>query len=173
MSEQQGGETVVGDPRCVLATMVVGVFGVGGGGAMCSSLYLYLSSISLSRSIYLTAFLFLNLSTQPKGKAKAKNALQRAAAAAAKSSGKDKGAAAAGKQGAGTDGSPAAKDGESKDSPASLRSLGVSFKRQHVGMRYRRFKGTVQEFLEKYIQHSLGFVLFVPSFCSLHRFVEI
>lgn len=43
---------------------------------------------------------------------------------------------------------------------ASLKHLGVSYKRQHVGPRFRKFPGTVQDFLEARIQHGLGDRLF-------------
>jgi ATP-binding cassette subfamily E protein 1 len=42
----------------------------------------------------------------------------------------------------------------------SLKHLGVSYKRQHVGPRFRKFPGTVQDFLEARIQHGLGDRLF-------------
>mmetsp|Transcript_9299 Transcript_9299/g.27840 ORF Transcript_9299/g.27840 Transcript_9299/m.27840 type:complete len:682 (+) Transcript_9299:183-2228(+) len=43
---------------------------------------------------------------------------------------------------------------------SSLKHLGVSYKRQHVGPRFRKFQGTVQDFLEARIQHGLGDRLF-------------
>jgi ATP-binding cassette subfamily E protein 1 len=43
---------------------------------------------------------------------------------------------------------------------SSLKHLGVSYKRQHVGPRFRKFSGTVQDFLEARIQHGLGDRLF-------------
>ena len=51
----------------------------------------------------------------------------------------------------------------STDGPAkqhSLKHLGVAYKRQHVGPRFRKFPGTVQDFLEARIQHGLGDRLF-------------
>jgi len=42
----------------------------------------------------------------------------------------------------------------------SFKHLGVSYKRQHVGPRFRKFPGTVQDFLEARIQHGLGDRLF-------------
>jgi ATP-binding cassette subfamily E protein 1 len=43
---------------------------------------------------------------------------------------------------------------------SSLKHLGVSYKRQHIGPRFRKFPGTVQDFLEARIQHGLGDRLF-------------
>jgi len=48
----------------------------------------------------------------------------------------------------------------SRSPVASLKHLGVSYKRQHVGPRFRKFPGTVQDFLEARVQHGLGDRLF-------------
>jgi len=49
-------------------------------------------------------------------------------------------------------GAAARRKGES----GSLTALGISFKRQHVGPRFRKFDGTVMDFLEANIQYGLS-----------------
>ena len=59
---------------------------------------------------------------------------------------------------------------------ASLARLGVAYKRQHVGPRFRKYRGSVQDFLEAHVQHGLGdrlFRLLVMKPLGLERIEEL
>ena len=68
--------------------------------------------------------------------------------------------------------------GVESDAPAgaSLARLGVAYKRQHVGPRFRKYRGSVQDFLEAHVQHGLGdrlFRLLVMKPLGLERIEEL
>ena len=68
--------------------------------------------------------------------------------------------------------------GRREDAPAgaSLARLGVAYKRQHVGPRFRKYRGSVQDFLEAHVQHGLGdrlFRLLVMKPLGLERIEEL
>jgi len=92
----------------------------------------------------------------------ASKAVDRGGDAAAPAGGDASAAAGGGAAAAAGSGAAAAppKPPDDGGSPVSLKSFGVSYKRQHTGPRFRKFSGTVRDFCETYMQQGLQDRLF-------------